>query len=415
MHSAAVPCSTAGGTPRTGATPRRAPDLPGTWLLPVSACEVLALGGETGAQRWDGSRWRPLLLPFPADDIDAEVATGATDVWFATGYDQTLALRHWDGRRWSSQPPPPVSFGPDVVPGRSQAPGRPWLAAMSASGPGDVWAVGGATSQGRKPVAPGIGDVSGPPLIEHWDGTRWQQVAPPASWQSGNSGDYYRATAVQAGGPDDVWLVGQRDTDSPFPGPAFRLARWDGHAWRDAPAPPRVPAAGPVNLVVNGPDDVWTCAPGTGSTVEHFDGTAWRSVPLPADLVGPDAEVFQVVADGAGGVWVSTQSPATADPRGEHGRTGGLLHRTATSGWSLAATPAPPRGWLAAHPPTGAGGTPWQDSVTVEVEARLPTSNVLWFRVERYLLPAGTDPDLVGAEDTTNPSGGGTLTYTLSF
>jgi hypothetical protein len=112
----------------------------------------------------------------------------------------------------------------------------------------------------------------------------------------------------------------------------LRLARWDGHAWHDEPAPPRVPPAGPVNLVVNGPNDVWTCAPATGRTVEHFDGTTWRSVPLPADLVGPDAEVLQVVADSAGGVWVSTHSPVTADPRAEHGRTGGLLHRTATCG-----------------------------------------------------------------------------------
>jgi hypothetical protein len=49
-------------------------------------------------------------------------------------------------------------------------------------------------------------------------------------------------------------------------------------------------------------------------------------------------------------------------------------------------------------------GHPWQDQIDIELEGRLPTTIALWFRVSRLLFPRGFDLDLLGAEDSTNPT-----------
>jgi hypothetical protein len=60
-------------------------------------------------------------------------------------------------------------------------------------------------------------------LIEHWDGSQWSLVAPPAV---GNSTLY----GVDALASDDVWAVGGAHGDS-------LVEHWDGTGWSVAPSP----------------------------------------------------------------------------------------------------------------------------------------------------------------------------------
>ncbi|WP_405140802.1 hypothetical protein OG589_28060 [Sphaerisporangium sp. NBC_01403] len=78
---------------------------------------------------------------------------------------------------------------------------------VAATGPRDAWAVGYKDS---------AEDREGTPALQHWDGTRWTQktISPSDAWH---------LVGVSAGGPDDVWIVGNA-------GNAY-TAHWDGTRW----------------------------------------------------------------------------------------------------------------------------------------------------------------------------------------
>ncbi|MFL5796486.1 MAG: hypothetical protein ACJ77A_00950 [Actinomycetota bacterium] len=225
---------------------------------------------------WDGSSMT--LLP-PREDVSGVNSIDAIapdDVWAAT----ETGPWHWDGTAWSQ-------VGDPILDGNTLA--------ISASGPDDVWAVGGNA-------------FATAPFIEHFDGTRWTEVATPASLHQPPGGPLsIGLNAVAALAPDDAWAVGGyffqgQGTERPEP-PV--VLHWDGSQWTIVDMPPPGDAAYEGwSVAAGGPDDVWVAAEAifpsyenTPGLVLHWDGSIWR----PATLVSAPGTVLHIHSIDVGG------------------------------------------------------------------------------------------------------------------
>ena len=127
-------------------------------------------------------------------------ASSSTDVWAVASVAQRALVEHWDGHSWTAQPTP--------APGIESS-----LQDISAASADDVWAVGQWQSAGH----PNVID----PLILHWDGTSWLQVA-----VAGEKSRYNTLYSVSADSAVDAWAIGSAGTRG------HRLLRhWDGSSW----------------------------------------------------------------------------------------------------------------------------------------------------------------------------------------
>jgi hypothetical protein len=217
-------------------------------------------------------------------------------------------VRHWDGTAWHHVESPNT----DEVYNE--------LAAVVAVSPNDVWAVGQYSNHGS-------GDCQS--LIEHWDGTSWQQV--PID----EPGIASRLNAVTASGPDDVYAYGQY-----FDGtlPRTLVEHWDGSTWSlvDTPLGEGESVGEFFDATQSGADDVWAVGYMDTSDdrlpiVEHFDGSAWTAVDTP-DLPG-ESELFGVSARSANDVWAAGIVFAT--PSASHT----LIEHWDGKTWSQVASP----------------------------------------------------------------------------
>lgn len=141
-----------------------------------------------------------------AQGLAAVYATGPNHVW-AIGTDGVL---RFDGAGWSLAP----------LPANFQD-----FTAMAGSGPSNVWALGAA---------------GGSTLLVHWDGTSWTPVAPPPG------GHYYSSMAVS---PTGVFLLEATDDEADTAG----VAVWNDRAWTRERLPHAVQARG-MRVVGN---EVW--------------------------------------------------------------------------------------------------------------------------------------------------------------
>jgi hypothetical protein len=152
------------------------------------------------------------------------------------------------------------------------------LSAVAAIDPTDAWAVGYNMFDGRNH-----------PLVEHWDGQRWQAVRVPEprnrqSW-------FHGVTAFRT---DDVWAVGETSSpESTTEDEQTFIEHWDGASWTRVPSPNPGMGFGSANVLssVSGvaSDDVWAAGWFLDAAtrdirilVEHFDGTAWTAVASPS-------------------------------------------------------------------------------------------------------------------------------------
>ena len=142
------------------------------------------------------------------------------------------------------------------------------LYSITALSAGNIWAVG---ETGNRAVAP---------VIEHFDGTAWHQVAQPVNtYQS-------FLISVSAASPTDIWAVGGQTGGTSAP---VLLEHFDGTAWTEVPNPVL-----PANLGYDGwlrgvtalgSGDVWVVgsaianASASQTLALHFDGTSWQVVP----------------------------------------------------------------------------------------------------------------------------------------
>ncbi len=155
-------------------------------------------GGATSvplAMHWDGSNWTDVEVPRVANRhhaLNDVVAIASDDVWAVGDYRNVADIfrgvtYHWDGENWSHVDSPIEHMGSSG------------LDDVAASGPNDVWAIGGS---------------DGAVILMHWDGSQWSVVDAPTN--SGGS-----LTAV---GPNDLWVSGWNG-----------FFHWDGLAWTEVP------------------------------------------------------------------------------------------------------------------------------------------------------------------------------------
>jgi hypothetical protein len=181
------------------------------------------------------------------------------------------------------------------------------------------------------------------PLVLHWNGGAWNEVATPAIAVPRAS-----VSALAAISANDVWAVGTT-IGAPL------AEHWDGTAWRVVPAPTPIGAAsaGFVGVSASGPNDVWAVgsssrvsgvSTSTSTLVEHWNGSAWSIVASPnvppqrPGLAVQDL-LTGVVALSATNAWASGYSIDVASGSFLPLKT--VVEHWNGSAWSIVASPDP--------------------------------------------------------------------------
>ncbi|HXJ66140.1 MAG TPA: hypothetical protein VNN79_20450 [Actinomycetota bacterium] len=205
--------------------------------------------------------------------LTSVAASGPDDVWVLG---ETPTLLHFDGSSWSKVPTAEVA--------------GPQLRGLVAFAPNDAWVVGTERTD-RYAGECGEHGRGTRPLVEHWDGSTWREVASPSPRVHESE-----LWSVSGSGSTDVWAVGYSSTDIPATNPGNGCTRrshartlamhWDGSSWAitQTPNPGREDdvLAGITSL---GPNDAWTTGwwiPGEGPgwpLFLHWDGQAWTVDP----------------------------------------------------------------------------------------------------------------------------------------
>lgn len=135
------------------------------------------------------------------------------------------------------------------------------------------------------------------PLLAHWDGTQWTQVALP-----GGPAPLGELVGVAARSADDVWFAGTFEGVS-----TARLFHWNGTAVRNVPVRTKDPLCSPARATVTAltvtAQDVWLglrCGLTTDGrqegSVQRLTNGMWRlAVALP-----PDSGILGLAENGAG-------------------------------------------------------------------------------------------------------------------
>jgi hypothetical protein len=288
---------TAGGDPTPPpVAPTTTPTPP-----PPPACTPTFELAQT-ADPGEASNWLNDLVLLSSAEGWAVGASGAADVPTA------VLIERWDGIAWTAEegPSPGSHFNE--------------LRAVDASGPNDVWAVGRtASGSGDRPlvvhfdgsewleVAPpdeitgvlngvaaisssdvwAVGSVGDPaalleePVILHWDGTLWSAVDPGRAVGQARSA----LLDIVAAGTDDLWVAGYL-RNQPL------LVRYFGQEWSRLDVSSRGPANAirPVSST-----DAWA----VGEPLLRFDGTEW----IEGDALRSSDELFGVASVSAEDVW----------------------------------------------------------------------------------------------------------------
>ena len=307
------------------------PDAPGS-----NADATLSTAAHFDGTKWT---WTPTVNSGPNFTTLFGVAATPGRAW-AVGvaldsrYQAHSIIESWDGHGWSIAPTPHLNTARDLLFS---------AAAVSAK---DVWAVGDQQSART-------GHFNA--LIEHWDGARWSVVPTPAADHSETGSHLY---GVAAGGPDDVWAVGQRDdqgTDLPL------VEHWNGTRWSIVD----VPSAGVEGALLQGVTvkggEVWAVGQSDDAThqafpfVEHRDAAtgSWHAQEL-TGIAGPFSDVTGVALDDNGVAWLvgSYFDPASGNELTLVARNGG-------HGWQQVAAPNPGTGDKVLGGIATAGGDVW--------------------------------------------------------
>jgi hypothetical protein len=301
------------------------------------------LPGQGAIARWNGST---ATIVFQGGGAISDIVMVGMNDGYAAGLSELL---HWDGSAWS---PVPGVAGSKLAVARNEL----WLGASDGlwHRVGGVWSrvpelegafVSGVAATGASDVWVLAGQT-----VRHFDGQSW-------SVSFTNTDQRVILQDLAAGGPDDVWLVGDHFVDFEQHG---YLNHFDGTAWTPGADPSSplsrvnvIPIRGAIatgqgggvfQLSAGTPptsvdlrsgsveqlDGVWGTSPtdmwavGRRGTALHYDGTAVRSSPtgITTDLndvwgSGP-ADVWAVGAQGVairfdGTSWTAVPTGAGAD------------------------------------------------------------------------------------------------------
>ncbi|WP_052852306.1 hypothetical protein [Streptomyces avicenniae] len=270
--------------------------------------------------------WQEIELPAYGggmNEINAATAvpgSGGAEAWLVgladleeTGGILTYHLTDGVWRAVTAPLPPKAEFG--------------GFSAVSALAPDDVWAVGWADiidSRTPHPTKPGgvIIESHFEALVEHWDGTSWQQVAVPDPAA-------FTPSSLLATGPGELWIGGWDENGHPA------LRHLDDGVWTTADLP-ATPGGGELYGLAAGADGtLWAVGrslptedggdTGTEALVLRDTGDGWERVPTP-DAAGR----LKRVAVTPGGVTVVGER--VGDPSG-------LVMRLTGDRWTLPVLP----------------------------------------------------------------------------
>jgi len=193
----------------------------------AAAC-LLAAAWAGPAAAATGSTWQ--VLPTVNQQASQTTTDGVlivslaspADGWAVGAFDDENAVghplvEHWNGTSWS------MSAGTSLPAGASGQ-----LNAIGGSGPDDLWAVGLTLSADQSQESL---------LLEHFNGTQWQNVAFPAQASGcdpGLSDCFLDPTAVAASSPGNAWLAGNVSQPNAT---QHLLAHWNGTGWKLATVP----------------------------------------------------------------------------------------------------------------------------------------------------------------------------------
>jgi len=249
----------------------------------------------------------------PVDNLQAVAVASPSDAWAvgtyeASGWAHTL-IEHWNGTAWT------VTVGPN--PGGPAA--NNYLHGVAATSASSAWAVGSYRKAGAWHT-----------LIEHWDGTRWRQVASPgkAAVTPGTHLPTTALSAVTALSPSDIWAVGW------FHGSTARTltVHWNGASWRQVASPD---ASGNSNLLFGvaaaSASSAWAVGYylgrlGQRTLIERWNGTSWHLVSRP-NLGG---SLSAAAATSPSSAWAAGMTEPAGHTLIEH-EAGGL--------WKVASSP----------------------------------------------------------------------------
>lgn len=159
------------------------------------------------------------------------------------------------------------------------------LNAVAAISPTYAWAVGGVVRLGGDT---GGETISGTPLVERWNGSRWSVVPSPRT-----SGVL---TDVAATSSRDAWAVGfVPRTERPL------VLHWNGRGWGSVELPADVAATDAVAAL--SPRDVWLVG---GGEVWHWNGRRWERLYRKGDV-----DLADLVVLSHRDVWVVGTTPGT--------------------------------------------------------------------------------------------------------
>jgi hypothetical protein len=305
-------------------------------IVTLSGTDVWTVGVDQNApliQHWDGIRWQTVASGAPSDArLMAVAGTRADDVW-AAGYSSSngwghSTVVHWNGRKWQRS----------TIPQTGQR--GSMLLGLTAISPTDAWAEGDYTA---------TNDSLDHPLILHWDGNQWSEVAPVnSSLVEGQIRDVVAVTA------NDVWAVGWTRTQIqlttlgrqyPVDGSASYIVHWDGVRWAQVPSPNPGYAANALSSVVAGAGgQLWAlgsysndASRNQSSTLAlRWSGGAWERVPSPDGDPQTSNALHGATVLAANDVW------AVGQHRGTNGfGVRALILHWDGSTWSLVPRPEP--------------------------------------------------------------------------
>jgi hypothetical protein len=246
----------------------------------------------------------------------------------------TAGVPHVTGRGTAGSSAPTASTTPgkpahgawQAVPSPNLSSNDNNLAAVSAGGANNVWAVGDYYTQNNPNIFRN--------LALHWNGTTWTAMAPPNVGTQENT--LFSVSALPSG---QAWAAGY------YANAQFKIRtlieHWNGHSWSVVPTPD--PAAGrDVLFAVSAVNDhdVWAVGGRQDSLngrfatlIEHWDGHSWSVVPSPNP--GPNGnELFGVTSHGPGAVWAVGQQQGSGYPGGA------LAERWDGHAWRVVSGPA---------------------------------------------------------------------------
>lgn len=268
------------------------------WAVGSSLSAVQASAAV--AAHWNGEVWVRARVPKPEPGrfvstvlTDVE-AVGSDDVW-AVGYWSAVPdappsplIVHWDGTGWTSVDSPALGTWSEFH-------------GVSASGPGDVWAVG------NTEVRVG-GDLVERALFERWDGAAWEVVPTPFVARRAP----FTLESVDVRSPMEAWAVGVITRVGSIESLSFHR---NGAGWTEVPTVNPSTTVFLAGVAIASRDRVfavgstWNDAEGRSVTlVERWDGSRWirqRSASRPAGNELLDVAVRSSSAFAVGSHWAN--------------------------------------------------------------------------------------------------------------